>query len=205
MAICRKSPYTNLGSPARAGGLHLDNATDVSSITAGPSGSHCAGTTPGLRYREHSAIWEFSNDGLNWYPLGSGSGTAAADGTIPLGLPPDGTYDGGYFSFLATTQINDAIDRMNELLLGIAGSGSFKTAEFLTSSIPADTSHTLPSGETFEMATGDYLDVFLNGQLLTHTSVTYTHDYEEVTTSSIKFTFPVPASNTMTYIIRRRP
>lgn len=93
-----------------------------------------------------------------------------------------------------------------------SGSGStgtafipVKTIEFLTSDIPENTNHTLPNGETFEMSSGSYLDVFFNGQLLTHTNAMRSFDYEEVTVSSIKFNFRVPSSNMMTYIIRKRP
>jgi len=208
MAVCRKSPRTHFGTPVYAGGLHLDNSSAISTISAGPSGSACSGTSPGLRYRENVALWEYSNDGVNWYAIsGSGGSTGSVDGTIPLGIPPDGDYSDGYFNFLTTTQVNDAIDRINELLLSVTGSGSaeYKTSEFLVANIPADTAHTLPASETFSLGSGSYLDIFVNGQLLTHTNTTRTFDYEEVTTSTVKFTEIVPVSSLMTYVVRRRP
>lgn len=80
-----------------------------------------------------------------------------------------------------------------------------KTIEFLTSDIAENVPHTLPDGEMFEMGTGAYLDVFFNGQLLTHSNAMRTFDYEETSISSIKFNFRVPSSNMVTYIIRKRP
>jgi len=80
-----------------------------------------------------------------------------------------------------------------------------KVTEFLTSGILENTAHTIPNGETFAMGSGSYMDVFFNGQLLTHSNNVRTFDYEEVSNSSIKFNFFVPSSNMMTYIIRKRP
>lgn len=75
MSVCRKSPRTHFGTPVYAGGIHLDNTTPISSITAGPSGSVCAGTVPGVRYNESSSAWEFSNNGIVWNAIGTTSGS----------------------------------------------------------------------------------------------------------------------------------
>lgn len=71
MAVCRQSPREHLGTLAHVGQLHIDNSTAYSKITAG-SGSAC-GDTPGLRYNELDTLWEFSNNGVDWQALGSGS------------------------------------------------------------------------------------------------------------------------------------
>ena len=157
MAVCRKSPRTHFGTPVHVGQLHIDNPTAYSKITAG-SGSAC-GDTPGLRYNELDTLWEFSNDGVNWLPLGSGS----------VGFTP------------------------------------VKTVEYIVVQIDKNTNHTLPDSEMFKMAQGAWLDVLFNGQLLTHTSGARDFDYEEVSTSQVKFHFDIPVSTVLTYIIRKRP
>lgn len=119
MGVSRNSPKTHFGTPVNVGSLHIDNATPYSSITAGFSGSLF--TSPGVRYNENTSIWEFSNDGLNWYPLGSGSGAGGGSGSCcKLGVPSDGTYTDGILPFTSDTYVRDAIDAINELLLGIA-------------------------------------------------------------------------------------
>ena len=75
MSVCRKSPRTHFGTPVYAGGIHLDNTTPISSITASPSGSVCEGTVPGIRYNESSSAWEFSNNGTVWGAIGVTSGS----------------------------------------------------------------------------------------------------------------------------------
>lgn len=157
MAVCRHSPRTHFGTPVYVGQLHIDNPTVYSKITAG-SGSAC-GDTPGLRYNELDTLWEFSNDGVDWLPLGSGS----------VGFTP------------------------------------VKATEYIISQINKNTNHTLPNLEIFKMAQGAWLDVLFNGQLLTHTLGVRDFDYEEVSTSQVKFHFDIPVSTVLTYIIRKRP
>ena len=164
MGVCRKSPRTHFGTPVYMGGIHLDNTTAISSISAGPNGSACEGTAPSIRYNETSSIWEFSNSGATWLPLGSGSA-------------------------------------------GTSGSAftAVKTTEFITSQININTNHTLPDSETFKLEQGAWLDVIFNGQLLTHTLNSRNFDYEEVSTSQVKFHFDVKVNSILTYIIRKRP
>jgi hypothetical protein len=45
---------------------------------------------------------------------------AGGDGTAPLGTPSDGSYASGLVPLATTTQINDAIDEMNDVLAAIA-------------------------------------------------------------------------------------
>ena len=71
MAVYRKSPRTSFGNPFCVGQLHIDNPTAYSKITVGKGSVY--GDTPGLRYNESNTLWEFSNDGVDWLPLGSGS------------------------------------------------------------------------------------------------------------------------------------
>ncbi len=92
MAVCRYSPQTNFGTPVHVGQLHIDNPTVYSKITAG-SGSAC-GDSPGLRYNELNTLWEFSNNGTDWFPLGSGS----------AGFTPIKTTE------FITTQINEGVN-----------------------------------------------------------------------------------------------
>lgn len=157
MAVCRKSPRTYLGTPIYVGGVHINNPTVYSSITAGPC--EFISNAPGVRYNEISSIWEFSNDGTEWLPLGSGS----------VGFTP------------------------------------IKVTEYIVSQVDKNTNHTLPNSETFKMAQGEWLDVLFNGQLLTCTLAARDFDYEEVSTSQVKFHFDIPVNAVLTYIIRKRP
>lgn len=158
MAVCRYSPRTHFGTPVHVGQLHIDNSTQYCKITAG-SGSAC-GYTPGLRYSELAALWEYSNNGMDWFPLGAS---------------------------------------------GSAGFTPVKATEYITSQIDKDTNHTLPNSELFKMAQGAWLDCLFNGQLLTHTLGGRDFDYEEVSTSQVKFHFDIPVNTILTYIIRNRP
>ena len=84
MGVCRKSPRTHFGTPVYVGGIHIDNATPLSSISAGPDGSVGEGTAPSIRYNETSSIWEFSNDGATWLSLGSGSAVISGSAFNPI-------------------------------------------------------------------------------------------------------------------------
>lgn len=88
---------------------------------------------------------------------------------------------------------------------GSAGFTPVKAVEYITTQINANTNHTLPNAETFKMAQGGWLDVLFNGQLLTHTLGVRDFDYEEVSTSQVKFHFDIPVSTVLIYIIRKRP
>lgn len=109
MAVCRHSPRTHFGTPVHVGQLHIDNPTAYSKITANNSGSIV--NAPGLRYSELSSIWEFSNDGNTWGPIGSGSGGNGAykvaeflSSLIPAetdhSLPDSKTYTMGSGSYM---------------------------------------------------------------------------------------------------------
>ena len=160
MAVCRRSPRFHFGQPMHAGQIHIDNSTPYSKITANNSGSACT-DAPGLRYNENTGTWQFSNDGLNYFNMGSGTG----------------------------------------------GSGSTefttKLTEVVTSQIIAESTHTIPGGESYTLDTGNNLDVYFNGQLLTHDKGTNTIDYTENTTTTIKFHFNVPAGSILQYMIRK--
>jgi len=164
MTVCRHSPRTHFGTPVYVGGIHIDNITPINSISVGSNGSVCEGTAPSIRYNEISSIWEFSNNGASWLPLGSGS-------TIISGS-----------AFTAV-----------------------KATEYIISQIDKDTNHTLPNSETFKSEQGAWLDVIFNGQLLTHTLDGRDFDYEEVSTSQVKFHFDVKVNSILTYIVRKRP
>ena len=71
MAVCRYSPRIYFGTLVHVGQLHIDNSTPYSKITVGSG--FAQGDTPGLRYNELDALWEYSNNGTDWVPLGSGS------------------------------------------------------------------------------------------------------------------------------------
>lgn len=153
MAVSRHSPRTHFGTLVHVGQLHIDNSTAYSKITVDSSGS--IANAPGLRYSELTSIWEFSNNGIDWQPMGSGS----------------------------------------------AGNGAYKIAEFLSSPIPAETNHSLPGGKTYTMGSGSYMDVYYNGQLLSHDSDIRDHDYIEINGTTVKFHFEVPAETILAYII----
>ena len=88
---------------------------------------------------------------------------------------------------------------------GSVGFTPVKVMEYITSQIDENTNHTLPNSETFKMASGAWLDVLFNGQLLTHTLGVRDFDYEEVSTSQVKFHFNIPVNTILVYIIRKRP
>ena len=101
-------------------------------------------------------------------------------------------------------------DGINWLDMGTGGgggggsdSGSYKVAEQVSSQISAESLHYLPEGKTFALGEGAYLDVFFNGQLLTHDSGSRDYDYEEVNISAIRFHFDIPAPSFLCYVIRR--
>lgn len=82
-------------------------------------------------------------------------------------------------------------------------SGSFtKVVETLSISLSAEISHSLPGGHSYTMDAGGKLDIFLNGQLLTHDQGVNTYDYVEISTTTIKFHFDVAKLATITYIIK---
>lgn len=79
---------------------------------------------------------------------------------------------------------------------------SIKVVEFLNNSIDAEVTHDLPNGNTYTMSSGSKLDVYFNGQLLTHDSLEKLYDYVEVFSNSIKFHFNVPSGTLLVYIIK---
>lgn len=110
----------------------------------------------------------------------TGGGAAGINGSIKLGTPTDGTYDDGLFPFTETTQVNDAIDDLNE---NADKAPIFSTDEPLTIVIDQNevlgTSVDPPAGSIFkkqaewddfltaQSATG-YKNVHLVGQALPH-------------------------------------
>lgn len=65
----------------------------------------------------------------------SGGGTGSISGTIKLGTPTDGTYTDGLFPFTETTQVNDAIDDLNEFLAAPVFDGNVVFAGGLGTSV----------------------------------------------------------------------
>ena len=74
-----------------------------------------------------------------------------------------------------------------------------KVSEENLSQINSGVAHPLPTGFSYDKSSGEYLDVYLNGQLLREGTG---NDYIEDTNTSIKFLFNVPANSNLTYIFR---
>jgi hypothetical protein len=67
--------------------------------------------------------------------------------------------------------------------------------------ISAGTNHTVPNSNTYTMASGGLnMDIYYRGQLLLEGA---SNDYQEVSTTQIKFNFTVPANTNLTYMIRK--
>jgi len=83
-----------------------------------------------------------------------------------------------------------------------SGDNSTKIVEVLNSQIVEDTNHVLPGSMTYTISSGSKLDVYMNGQILTHDQLTRFCDYKEINNSTIKFNFIVPTGTVLTYIIK---
>jgi len=92
----------------------------------------------------------------------------------------------------------DAAIKVNED--AIADASAVKKFEVGVGPITSGTAHTLPGSLAYTLATGDNLDVYLNGQLLVHGA---TEDYLEDTITTVKFNFTVAASANITYFARK--
>jgi len=89
-----------------------------------------------------------------------------------------------------------------------AGSGSsvynpLKLTEIITVSVPVETNHTIPEGESYTLGNGVYMDIFVNGQLMTHDNGGNVIDYVEVDSTTIKFHFDIPKTSVIQYEIKR--
>jgi len=157
MAVFRRSPRTCI---IRASQIHIDNLTPYSDITA--NNGLTPFSAPRLRYNEITGTWQYSNDGLNYFNIGSGSG--------------------GSGSAEITTKLTEVVT---------------------SSPIAVESVHTIPGGESYTLGAGNYLDIYFNGQLLTHDSGGNIIDYIENTTTTIKFHFNVPVGSILQYMIRK--
>ena len=88
---------------------------------------------------------------------------------------------------------------------GVSGSydDAIKVVELVTIEIPADVNHLLPESATYTLSEGNKLDIYLNGQLLTHDQPGSARDYIEVNISTVKFHFIVPQSHVLVYTIKQ--
>jgi len=115
------------------------------------------------------------------------------------------TYDDGAApNFLATgDSLESAIEKLDDQIKinenNIASSSAQKEVEKGVGPIASGSAHTLPGSLTYTLATGDNLDVFLNGQLLVEGA---SEDYLEDTTTTIKFNFTVGSGSNLTYFAR---
>jgi len=94
-----------------------------------------------------------------------------------------------------------AIGKLDTAVASVSG-GETKITERLLSLVSSGSAHTLPESESYTLGSGAYLDVFLNGILLTPNTGTEERDYLEDTTTTVKFTFGIPTNSFVTYIIR---
>jgi len=99
------------------GTIHLYSSSDAPPAT--PSGEvalyrwNTEGTGSLMLIEDVRPIYTFS--------LGGGLG--------PLGIPPDGTYDDGLLNFTDQTQVNDAVDQINEVLKYLAPEDALPLSE----------------------------------------------------------------------------
>jgi hypothetical protein len=117
------------------------------------------------------------------------------------------------YSTLANNIINDGdtiTDSLEDLAEKLSDTDVEKIVELVTSLIPKNTAHTLPSSKTYTPDSADnglHMDVYLNGQLLSPDTATDEVDYEETSTTQVTFRGNVTASAArpaiLTYIIRK--
>ena len=114
-----KTAVTNLTMSQQASTYYLIYV-DLSSGTV----SYSSGSSPQSAGNTQQALYKFSTDASNTvstiedvrpvYALSLGGGLG------PLGIPTDGTYDDGLLDFTQDTQVNDAVDEINEVLKYLA-------------------------------------------------------------------------------------
>lgn len=76
MPTRRISPRINMGI-IHASHIHVDDLTDYSYITAN-NGGCIVNSPPALRYNEGTSKWQFSNDGITFQDLGTGTGASGS-------------------------------------------------------------------------------------------------------------------------------
>lgn len=96
--------------------------------------------------------------------------------------------------------LETAISKLDAAIIGVA---IVKEVELTSGSIAAEEVHTIPNGQSYTVAEGDNMDLYYNGQLLQADIAGQTRDYEEASTTSVKFHFTVPEDTYITYVIRK--
>lgn len=107
-----------------------------------------------------------------------------------------GVEDSG--SFFTGTDVESVLQEIGQLIEDV--SGWVKVQYTTTSPITVGTNFTIPGSNTYTMASGANMDVYLDGQLLTEGSG---NDYTEVSTTQIAFAFTVPTGKNITIMIRK--
>ena len=100
--------FTSSGGGGGGGASSIDDLTDVDTTTTAPSSGQV------LKW-----------NGTNWIPASDstgsgGGGGGGGDGTASLGQNSRLSYDGGLLTLTTSTQINDAIDQINGIMVKLA-------------------------------------------------------------------------------------
>lgn len=125
---------------------------------------------------------------LKWGDLAS---VANGEGASLIGSEDVGGYYTGTDVEAILQEIGLKIDQV---------AGWDKVWETTPSPIAAGANHSVPGGKTYTMGSGAHMDVYLSGQLLVEGA---TEDYQEVSTTQIKFTGTVATGKNITYMIRK--
>jgi hypothetical protein len=124
---------------------------------------------------------------LKWGDLSSNTN---GEGASIVGIEDSGSY-------FTATNVEGALQEIGGLIENV--SGWEKEVETPGSPISSGTNHTIPGSKTYTPNSGANMDVYVSGQLLVEGTG---NDYEEVSSTQIKFLFTVPSSKNITYMIR---
>jgi hypothetical protein len=107
-----------------------------------------------------------------------------------------------YSSTSYVTQGNSLEAAIGELDAAIDGLAGVKVTERLTSTLNAETAHTLPGGNSYTPAEGANMDVYVNGELQQADITGEERDYAETSTTQVTFHFKLRQNAFITYVIR---
>lgn len=109
-----------------------------------------------------------------------------------------------YSSTIVVTQNGSLETAIGELDAAIATVNIDKAVERLLADVSSGSAHTIPDSLSYTPAgDGENMEVYFNGQLLQASTGAEERDYEETSTTTIKFTFTVPANSYLTFLIRQ--
>jgi len=118
------------------------------------------------------------------------------------GMDADDDSTPSYSSTIYVTNGDSLETAIGKLDAAIVDVDIVKEVERVTSPITSGSAHTIPNGKSYTVAAGANMDLYFNGQLL-QANVGEVRDYEETSSTTVKFAFTVPPHSYLTYIIRK--